>query len=203
MFPFDADCSYCRNLQPYDEKNGKFYCEKKHEYVSARARICSMAAEVMGRPNCDKEALRRISKEHGYYVVTAITEILGLSEDNEYMETFKYLRDVILPRREEYQSFIDDYEIDAPCLAELLRCDDERNNYAEYLDKNKEGPTKRYLFTAAISLFVLISGANPAVPAIALLIELMVILVLCLLNVKSSVNFSNTIKLIKMVNGND
>lgn len=77
------------------------------------------------------------------------------------------------------------------------------NNYAECLDKNKEGPTKRYLFTAAISLFVLISGANPAVPAIALLIELIVILVLCLLNVKSSVNFSNTIKLIKMVNGND
>ena len=77
------------------------------------------------------------------------------------------------------------------------------NNYTECLDKNKEGPTKRYLFTAAISLFVLISGANPAVPAIALLIELMVILVLCLLNIKSSVNFSNTIKLIKMVNGND
>ena len=61
------------------------------------------------------------------------------------------------------------------------------NNYTECLDKNKEGPTKRYLFTAAI----------------ALLIELMVILVLCLLNIKSSVNFSNTIKLIKMVNGND
>lgn len=77
------------------------------------------------------------------------------------------------------------------------------NNYTECLDKNKEGPIKRYLFTAAISLFVLISGANPAVPAIALLIELMVILVLCLLNIKSSVNFSNTIKLIKMVNGND
>ena len=77
------------------------------------------------------------------------------------------------------------------------------NNYAECLDKNKEGPAKRYLFTAAIALFVLISGANPAVPAIALLIELIVILVLSLLNIKSSVNFSNTIKLIKMVNGND
>ena len=77
------------------------------------------------------------------------------------------------------------------------------NNYAECLDKNKEGPAKRYLFTAAIALFVLISGANPAVPAIALLMELIVILVLSLLNIKSSVNFSNTIKLIKMVNGND
>ena len=77
------------------------------------------------------------------------------------------------------------------------------NNYAECLNKNKEGPTKRYLFTAAISLFVLISGANPAVPAIALLMELIVVFVLCLLNVRSSVNFTNTMKLIKMVNGHD
>ena len=77
------------------------------------------------------------------------------------------------------------------------------NNYAECLDKNKEGPAKRYLFTAAIALFVLISGANPAVPAIALLMELIVVFVLCLLNVRSSVNFTNTMKLIKMVNGND
>ena len=77
------------------------------------------------------------------------------------------------------------------------------NNYAECLDKNKEGPAKRYLFTAAIALFVLISGANPAVPAIALLMELIVVFVLCLLNVRSSVNFTNTMKLIKMVNGHD
>ena len=61
------------------------------------------------------------------------------------------------------------------------------NNYAECLDKNKEGPAKRYLFTAAI----------------ALLMELIVVFVLCLLNVRSSVNFSNTMKLIKMVNGHD
>ena len=61
------------------------------------------------------------------------------------------------------------------------------NNYAECLDKNKEGPAKRYLFTAAI----------------ALLMELIVVFVLCLLNVRSSVNFTNTMKLIKMVNGND
>lgn len=133
MFPFDADCSYCRYLRPSDEKKGKFYCEKKRDYVSARASICSMAAEVMGRPNCDKEALRRISRSHGYYVVTAITEILDLDSDNIYINSFRYLRDVILPTRDEYQGFIDDYEKDGPCLAELLRCDDEGNNYAEYL----------------------------------------------------------------------
>ena len=77
------------------------------------------------------------------------------------------------------------------------------NNYAECLDKNKESPVKRYLFTIAITAFVIVSGANPAVPAIALLMELIVVFVLCLLNVRSSVNFTNTMKLIKMVNGHD
>ena len=136
MFPFDADCSYCRYLDPNNEYNGKFYCEKKKIYVSARANLCSYAAEVMGRPNCDKEKLRQISKSHGYYVVTAITEILGLSEDNGYMETFKYLRDVVLPANEEYQGFIDDYEEDGPALAELIKKDDNSQEYAEYLRVN-------------------------------------------------------------------
>ena len=74
------------------------------------------------------------------------------------------------------------------------------NNYAECLENNKENPAKRYFFTVAITLFVLISGSNPAVPAIVLLAELTVVLVLCLLNAKSSLNFNKTIKLAKMVN---
>ena len=74
------------------------------------------------------------------------------------------------------------------------------NNYAECIENNKENPAKRYFFTVAITLFILISGSNPAVPAIILLAELAVVLVLCLLNAKSSLNFNKTIKLAKMVN---
>lgn len=133
MFAFDADCSDCRNLNPNDEYQGKFYCKKKRQYVSARGSRCSMAAEVMGRPNCEKAKLRKISKEHGYYVVTAITEILKLKEDNEFMESFRYLRDVILPTNEEYKKFIDEYELDGPALADLIRNDEEAQDYAEYL----------------------------------------------------------------------
>lgn len=133
MFAFDADCADCRSLDPNNEYQGRFYCEKKKQYVSARARICSMAAEVMGRPNCDKNAFRKISKDHGYYVITAISEILELPENNEYMCAFEYLRDTILPSKEEYKGFIDDYEVDGPTLANLLENDEDAQNYAEYL----------------------------------------------------------------------
>lgn len=133
MFPFDADCTSCRYLIDTDYKDGKYYCEKKHEYVSANDRICGMAAEKMGRCESDKKRLRNYSKDHGYYVVTAITEILGLPEDNDYMETFVYLRDVVMTRMEEYQGFIEDYENDGPHLADLLRYDEDREGYAEYL----------------------------------------------------------------------
>lgn len=133
MFAFDADCSDCRYIHLDDEYKGMFYCEKKKDYVSARARICSMAAEKMGRSTSEKNAARRISKDHGYYVITAISEILGLPEDNEYMCAFKYLRDVILPSDEEYEEFIDDYEEDGPALATLLKDDENAQEYAEYL----------------------------------------------------------------------
>ena len=133
MFPFDADCSYCRYLIPNDELNGKFYCEKKKQYISANGKLCSYAGEVMGRDNWYKAELRKISKAHGYYIITAITEILNLPEDNEYMETFKYLRDVIFSTNEEYQGFIADYEVEGPILADLIKKDANAQDYAAYL----------------------------------------------------------------------
>lgn len=140
MFPFDADHTDCRYLDPTKKCNGKVWCSKHKEYVAANGKIrdksadyCNDAAEVMGRSTSEKQALARYSKSHGYYVVTAITEVLGLPEDNKYMESFIYLRDVILPANEEYHGFIDDYEIDGPELADLIRKDEKAEEYAEYL----------------------------------------------------------------------
>ena len=135
MFPFDADCAYCRELNPNKERNGKFYCEKTKTYVPANTSVfsCNYRAEAMGRSQTEKNRLSRISKDHGYYVVTAISQILGLPEDNEYMCAFMYLRDTILPAREEYKDFIDDYGVDGPALARLLEDDENAQDYAEYL----------------------------------------------------------------------
>ncbi len=133
MFPFDADCADCRQVDPNSGVKGKYYCEKHKDYVSANKRICKDAAEVMGRPTCDKNAMRRYSKEHGYYVVTAITEILELDSDNQYMESFKYLRDIVLPEMPYYQDFIEEYENIGPDLADRLRKDANGRDFAEYL----------------------------------------------------------------------
>ena len=51
----------------------------------------------------------------------------------QYMCAFMYLRDTILPAREEYKDFIDDYEVDGPALARLLEDDENAQDYAEYL----------------------------------------------------------------------
>lgn len=135
MFPFDAVCSYCRELCPNIEKNGKFYCSKTKTYVSANQSVfaCNYRAESMGRSQTEKNNLARISKSHGYYVITAISEILGLDPENEYMCAFKYLRDVVMPASDEYTDFIADYDIDGPVLADSLRNDEEAADYAEYL----------------------------------------------------------------------
>lgn len=140
MFAFDADHTDCRYLDPTKKCNGKVWCSKHREYVAANRKIrdrsadyCNDAAEVMGRLTSEKQALARYSKSHGYYIVTAITELLGLPEDNEYLDSFRYMRDFILPFMEGYQDFIDDYDIDGPVLARLIRKDEEGKDYAEYL----------------------------------------------------------------------
>jgi hypothetical protein len=132
MFPFDADCSYCSNLNPNDERKGKFWCEAKKEYVSARGSLCRDKHEVMGRSSTMKKNLRDVSKAHGYYIVTVITKLLELGNDNDYLATFQYVRDVMLPRMPFYDDFVEDYDKFGPLLADEILADE--NNY-EYATK--------------------------------------------------------------------
>lgn len=133
----DTDCTSCRSLDPNNCKGGKYLCTSHREFISARtlAVHCPDFKEVMGRCACDKEAMRKNSKNHGYYVMTAISSVLGLPEDNQYMILFKKLRDEIMsssldttiPDVEEedkeasYAILINRYEEAGPTIAEAIQ----------------------------------------------------------------------------------
>lgn len=70
---------------------------------------------------------------HGWFIVTAITDILGLGLDNEYMNTFGYIREVFIPEFGYRADFIEDYEITGKEVAEALYIDKNRKDYSEYI----------------------------------------------------------------------
>lgn len=118
-------CADCAWMSECETKDGKFPCENrrsKYDYVSARMIKCNEFTDIMNgkRGEGRKEQLMRISKSHGYYIVTAVSEILGLGADNVYMETFKYVRDVVMPNLCYGKNWIEGYEEFGPKIADYI-----------------------------------------------------------------------------------
>lgn len=138
MAKYCADCAY---MDTCERKDGRFACNNSrksgYQVVSARklAGNCNGFTEAWQsrRGERERERYMKISREHGYYIATAITSVLGLPEDNEYVSSFAYLRDVYMPDIEEYQDFIVEYESVGPRIAASIMNDENNKEYAEYL----------------------------------------------------------------------
>lgn len=116
-------CVDCRWMGECEDKNGKFPCQNSksnYKEVSARMQKCNAFGEVMGRDEWRKEQLMKISKSHGYYIVTAVCETLGLGTDNVYMDYFMYVRDVVMPNLAYGNEWIADYEEFGPKIADTI-----------------------------------------------------------------------------------
>lgn len=135
---WDSTCADCRWLDANGEKDGKYPCTNSksgYKVVSARMRKCGCYGEMFysSRSQTERDMLERNSKSHGYFIVTAITQILGLEEDNKYLQTFAYLKDEVMPNVEEYQSFLEEYETNGPRISEELKSQEDAYEYAELL----------------------------------------------------------------------
>ena len=145
---FDQDCSTCAYLDSNKEvKPGKYYCERNKYAVPASSSKCNKYCSIMSYKRSTSEAneLYRNSKNHGYYILTAITLLLNLDDNNEYLESFKYLRDYIMPTFDAGIEFTDQYDEFGPRIAEELMNDDNRIEYASYLLENYIKPMKQDL----------------------------------------------------------
>lgn len=116
-------CVDCRWMGECENKDGKFPCQNPksdYKFVSARMQKCNSYGDVMGRDEWKKEALMKISRSHGYYIVTAVCEILGLGNDNIYMDYFMYVRDIVMPNLAYGAEWIEEYEEFGPKIATAI-----------------------------------------------------------------------------------
>ena len=135
---WDSTCSECTYIDVSGENKGKYPCtnpKSGFKVVSARKGKCGCfcAIGVGKRTTMEARELENNSRKYGYFIVTAITEILGLEEDNKYLQTFAYLKDEVMPNVEEYQSFLEEYETNGPRISEELKKQEDAYDYAELL----------------------------------------------------------------------
>ena len=138
---WDSTCSECAYIDALRETNGKFPCTNKRSNVSVvradRPKCDYFCAVGVGkRTTRECRDLENISKQYGrYYIVTAITEILNLT-DKSALAAFIYIKDVYMPTKDEFVSFLEEYEIKGLEVAKELRNDKNREFLAMYFYDN-------------------------------------------------------------------
>lgn len=135
---WDSRCSECAYIDVLSENKGKYPCTNSKsgvKVVSARRPKCGCfcAIGVSKRTTSEARALEANSQKYGYFIMTAVTEILGLDEDNKYLTTFKYAKDEVMPNVDEYASFLQEYETTGPIISEKLLEQEDAYEYAEML----------------------------------------------------------------------
>lgn len=104
---FDKDCAMCCYMGTCENNDGKFPCTSPKvsaKYVSANqnASDCNSYTPSFSsrRGESEMERLRKISRNKGYYIMTAIMDILNIPEKDIYIAEFAYIKDVVMPNLE-------------------------------------------------------------------------------------------------------
>ena len=119
-----AECTYLEisNGDIY----GKFLCEKHYERHLATDPECGSFCKAYSRDYNTIQNAYRYSNEHsssGCYLTTMLCSILGMADNNFYLNTIRNFRKNILQKDDKYKQLLVQYDIIGPKIAKALKND--------------------------------------------------------------------------------
>ena len=130
--------SYCAACTYLGERVdcGKYYCDKKGEWHYASDPRCSSFCEAYRRPTSARENMYNNSKSSsssGCYITTIMCNILGLPNDNYYLQTLRSFRDNVLKKDAKHFPLLIQYDKIGPIIASCLEQDEHNKEIANML----------------------------------------------------------------------
>lgn len=121
-------CSECTYLDlSTGDLYGKFWCDARLERHSACDLECYRFCKAYSRSSSETESAYQYSKDHsssGFcYLTTMLCNILGMPDNNYYLETMRALRNNVMQKDEKYKPLLVEYDIVGPKIAEALNND--------------------------------------------------------------------------------
>lgn len=132
-------CSDCAYMDTNIKSNGKYRCEncRKSGYdeVSATMIACRSFCDSLysRRSSSERQALYNASRAKGLWIMTAIMDILDLEDRETYLGEFAYLKMIMLPLLIGGNDWVRDYDTFGPIIAEKLKQEENKEEYAEEL----------------------------------------------------------------------
>lgn len=118
---------------------GKFYCERKWERHLSTDPECGNFCKAYSRDSNSIENAYRYSNNHtssGCYLTTMLCNILGMDDNNEYLQTMREFRKNILQKNERYKHLLVEYDIIGPKISQCLINDPLKERIAyDYFNK--------------------------------------------------------------------
>lgn len=124
-----ATCSECTylNLNKERDKDGQFWCEEKLEWFYADSAECKSYCKADNRSSSVAESHRKYSKEKqssgGCFITTMLCEILGLKDDNIYLQILREFRNNYLQKNPNTINILKEYDFVGPLIAQKLKND--------------------------------------------------------------------------------
>ena len=105
---------------------GKFYCEKHCERHLSTDINCNRFCKAYSRDSYTIKNAYNFSNEKnnsGCYITTIMCNILGMPDNNPYLETIRNFRNNYLQKNNEYKALLVEYDIIGPKIAHALNND--------------------------------------------------------------------------------
>jgi len=132
-------CAACTYLGERADSNGKYWCERKGENHYATDPRCYSFCEAYSRSTSARENMYDNSKSHsssGCYITTIMCHILGMPDDNYYLETLRNFRDNVLKKDAKHFPLLIQYDKIGPMIASCLENDESNKEIANVLFTN-------------------------------------------------------------------
>ena len=120
MSSYDESCGQCYYLRDMDNDKKMFCgsaCDKGHCIM---LKGCYYPDDSTCHYFKDKD---KYSPFWGYYITTAVCELLSIGEDSDIMNKIKFLRNEVMQNNEKYQDVLKEYDTVGPKIAKELRED--------------------------------------------------------------------------------
>ena len=180
-----ANCAECTYLDISDGNlYGAFWCDKKLERHLATDIECGSFCRAYSRNSSSiRNAIEFSNSKNsggGCYLTTILCNILGMSDNNIYLETMRNFRKNILQKDEKYKTLLAEYDIVGPAIAEALANDPLKeaiakiylNNFiipiTEFINnkENERAVDKYYQMTNNLKTFYGLNNYNVSVEQI-------------------------------------
>lgn len=135
-------CSDCAYMDTNVKSNGKYRCENSrksgYDEVSATMIACNSFCDCLysRRSSSDRAKLYQASKDKGWWIMSAIMEILDLEDKEVYLSEFAYLKKHMLPLLHGGNEWIKDYDRFGPIIAKRMHEEKSKVEFAAELFAN-------------------------------------------------------------------